>query len=305
MLESYTHTKQGSPDYTKGIQRDAWIIATDPTSDELDALAKDLGVARDLLQDSQDPNEVPRIQEEEGVLYMFIRMPENRDEKMQTIPVLFALGKDFLLAIWDTEPNFMEQFLGGKLVYSTERRSQLLLKLWSQVNGMYQASITGISRAVRGAMADLEKVENEEILRLVAFEGILNDFLAALVPMHSNLGELVSGRHLKTYEEDEDLYEDVLLQGGQLMESCKAVLKTTVNYRNAYSVIVNNNLNSVVKFLTAATVVLAFPTAIFSFYGMNVDLPIDAHPQAWHIIFTLTAFFSAGIIVYFVRRRWF
>lgn len=304
MIQSYTHVGQGSPEYTKGIKRNAWIIATEPTSDELDELAAELGVARDLLQDSQDPNEVPRIQPEGGVVYVFIRMPEYRDERMVTVPVLLAMGQDFFLTVWDTEPTFMEKFIGGQEPYSTEQRSQLLMKILGQVNSMYQGSITEISRSVRATMADLGKVANKDILSLVSFEGILNDFLGALVAMHTHLGGLMSGKHIKTYVEDEDLYEDVLLQSGQIIETCKSVLKTTGNYRNAYTVIVNNNLNAIVKFLTAATVVLAVPTAIFSFYGMNVQLPLDGSPGAWLVILSITAILGAALVALFSRNRW-
>lgn len=305
MISSYVRLDGGTPIYTRGVAPDAWIVVENPDSEELDELADKLGVARDLLQDARDPFEVPRVQTEDGVVYVYMRMPQFDGERMVTVPVLLALGNSFLLTVYGQEPNFMEHYLDGSTVFSTAHRSQLLLKFWADINIVYQRALTEIGRSVRSTMADLEKVQNQDILRLVSFEGVLNDFIAALIPMHDSMGQIISRKYIKTYEEDEDLYEDVLLQSGQLIESSKSILKTTVNYRDAYSVIVNNNLNAVVKFLTAATVVLAFPTAIFSFYGMNVTLPIESHPFSWHIIFSLTALFSAGIIAYFARRRWF
>jgi magnesium transporter len=247
---------------------------------------------------------VPRVQAEEGVTYIFLRMPQNDGERFVTVPVLLAVGSSFLLTVWGTRPTFMEKYLDGRIAYSTDRRSQLILKLWQDINVMYQAALTEISRRVRATMADLGAVQNRDILRLVTSEGVLNDFLAALMPMHSHMGALVSGKHIKTYDEDSDLYEDVLLQSGQVIEYTKSVLKTTVNFRDAYSVIVNNNLNRIVKFLTAATVILAIPTAVFSFYGMNVRLPIDAHPFAAHIILISTVVLSLVLVIIFSRRQW-
>ena len=44
---------------------------------------------------------------------------------------------------------------------------------------------------------------------------------------------------------------------------------------DAYASIISNNLNGVMKFLTSITIVLAIPTMISSFWGMNVNLPFQ------------------------------
>ena len=41
----------------------------------------------------------------------------------------------------------------------------------------------------------------------------------------------------------------------------------------AYSSVISNNLNTVMKVLTSLTIILTIPTMIFSFFGMNVPLP--------------------------------
>ncbi len=40
---------------------------------------------------------------------------------------------------------------------------------------------------------------------------------------------------------------------------------------DAFASIISNNLNIVMKILTSITILMAIPTMIFSFYGMNVD----------------------------------
>lgn len=305
MLESFRKTGPESPEYTHGILRDAWIIAEEPTSEELDQLSSELGLERDLLQDARDPFEVPRIQEEGGVLYVYMRIPQSDGERIATSPILLALGMDFILTVWDKQPTFMEKYLGNTVRYSTDNRSELLLRLWGEVNSVYERSTMTIGRLIRSTMADMNYVQNKDIMSMVTHEGVLNDFLAALVPMDTQLKSLSHSQPLGVQENNADLYEDISLQSGQLIETSKSVLKTTVNYRNAYSVIVNNNLNAIVKFLTAATVVLALPTAIFSFYGMNIQLPLNGNPAAWPIIASVTLIVSVLVIVLFVRKRLF
>ena len=304
VLYFYRKTDGQIPEVVSDLGSDVWIVAENPTPQELDSLAAQLPLERDLLQDATDPNEVPRIQDEEGVVYVFVRLPEGQAEQTVTVPALLAIGPTFLLTLWGTRPAFIASYLEGKVAYNTGYRSQMLLRLWGSVCNAYQGAITGMQKQIRARLADLVHIANKDIVSLVRYEGILNDFLAGLVPMTTELGKVVGGKHIKTYEEDKDLYEDVLLQSGQLVESAKALLKTTGNYREAYSVIINNNLNRVVKFLTAATVILTLPMTVYSFYGMNVKLPVDGHPMAWAFIFVGTTALSVVIIALFIRNRW-
>ncbi|HXV26845.1 MAG TPA: magnesium transporter CorA family protein [Candidatus Paceibacterota bacterium] len=283
---------------------DVWVLSESPESDELDRLSRELGIERDLLQDAVDPNEVPRVQEEHGIVYVFVRVPQGQGDKTVTVPALIALGPTFILTLWQQRPAFMEKYLSGQNKFTTQFRSQMLLRFIGEVYGAFGLSLTEIGRLVRGTLTESGRVENKDILRLLTFEGILNDFMAALVPLQTEFSELTSGKVIQTYPADKDLYEDVRLQGVQVNKSAGSLLKTTVNYRQAYSAIVNNNLNRVVKLLTAATVVLTFPMTVFSFYGMNVALPIDMHAYAWEIIAGGTTLFTLVIVIFFFRNRW-
>jgi magnesium transporter len=305
VLYYYRKVEGAIPEVVSDLGPDVWIQAEQPSKEELDRLASELPLERDLLQDAMDPNEVPRIQEEEGVVYVFVRLPSGEGVQTVTTPALLAVGPTFLLTLWGQRPPFMAKYLEGTIDYNTGFRSQMLLKLWASVCNTYQLSITGIQKQVRATLADLGHIANRDIVSLVKFEGILNDFLAGLVPMTAELGKVVGGKHIKTYDEDKDLYEDVLLQSGQLVESAKALLKTVGNYRDAYSVIINNNLNRVVKLLTIATVILTFPMTVYSFYGMNIKLPLDTDPLAWAFILTGTLALSIVMVALFIRNRWF
>lgn len=47
---------------------------------------------------------------------------------------------------------------------------------------------------------------------------------------------------------------------------------------DAYASIISNNLNSVMQFLTSITIILAIPTMISSYWGMNVPVPMQNNP---------------------------
>ena len=78
---------------------------------------------------------------------------------------------------------------------------------------------------------------------------------------------------MKSNEDYQDLYEDVLIESRQAVEMCsiyRDILKTTMD---AFSSVISNNVNDVVKRLTIITILVAIPTLIAGLLGMNVDLP--------------------------------
>ena len=55
---------------------------------------------------------------------------------------------------------------------------------------------------------------------------------------------------------------------------------------DAYASIISNNLNGVMKFLTSITIILAIPTMIASYWGMNVQVPMQfsSSPFAFYVV---------------------
>ena len=65
--------------------------------------------------------------------------------------------------------------------------------------------------------------------------------------------------------------------------------------------VISNNLNIVMKFLTSITIVMAIPTMISSFFGMNVALPLHSQFSFWIIIVASMVF--CGIIDFMLYKK--
>jgi magnesium transporter len=74
---------------------------------------------------------------------------------------------------------------------------------------------------------------------------------------------------------------------------------------DAFASIISNNLNGVMKILASITIVLALPTMIASFYGMNVHLPLEEHPAALLIVLAFSIVIAVGAVYIFYKRDWF
>lgn len=282
----------------------SWVAVESPSEEELDLLAKDLPLDRDFLTDAMDPHEVPRVEREGGVTYVFTRVPLEEEMQTTTTPLMIAVGKNFVLTVSSRPLPFLNKFQAGELEFYTTQKTKLFLQFFSEINTTYSSFINSIARGVRGVSIRLENIGNKEIKQFVMFEGSLNDFLAALTPTNSLLNNLLSGKFLQLFEEDEELVEDLMLSNRQLIELCQSNMRSIGNVREGYSTIMSNNLNRVIKILTALTIVLTVPTIVASFFGMNIKLPLAQSPDAFLIVMGGTILISAGVLALFLKNRW-
>ena len=108
------------------------------------------------------------------------------------------------------------------------------------------------------------------------------------------------------YEDDAEFLEDVIIENKQAMEMSQIYLHILNGMTQAFATIISNNLSIVMKFLASATIIIAIPTMIASFYGMNVaDLPLKDTPLAFEIIFGISCIVSVGLGLFMWRKRFF
>ncbi len=282
----------------------SWVMVENPTEAEIVELAKTYKLEEGHLKDATDLHEVPRLEVEDTGTYIFTRVPHTESGGVTTVPMLVVIGKDFVMTVSAKGVAPLKRFVQGKVKFNTTQKIKFVLQIFSEVMGSYGGFLTNINRRVRALSVKLEQIRNKDIVQFVQYERVLNDFIAALVPTSTILRNLLSGKYFKLYEEDEDLIEDLMLSNGQLIETCTSNLKNMVNIREAYSTIMTNNLNRVIKVLTALTIILTVPTIISSFYGMNVTLPGAQTPHAFWSVLAGTAGIVIVLLAIFRRNRW-
>lgn len=287
----------------------SWIHVDDPKEEDLNYLAKNFSIDNSLLKDAIDPYEVPRFEIDEGKVFVFTRAPwKDKQGRVSTSPLLIVIGEDFVLTLSLQKALFSEKFIADKVEFSTTQKTKLFLQFFSEIIYSYNHFLIDINRNVRAVSVQLEKITEKNITQFVSFENIVNDFLAALVPTNTILNNLLSASArsipLDLYEKDRDLIEDLSLSGNQLVELCRSTLKTIVNIRESYSAIVTNNLNKVLKFLTALTIIITLPVAIAGFYGMNVSLPFSDSPLAFWYILAGNFLLVIVLLFVFIKKKW-
>ncbi|PIZ63449.1 hypothetical protein COY16_01965 [Candidatus Roizmanbacteria bacterium CG_4_10_14_0_2_um_filter_39_13] len=281
----------------------SWIHVEEPTEEDLQTLTDSYGLDIGLLHDAIDQYEVPRMEEEDGVVYIFSRFPLNSNNQITTSPILFVVANENIITITKDKFPLLEGFMKQHVFYTTQK-TKLFLQLFALINASFNTYLHTISRETRSSSYQLEKINNKDIALFVGYERVLNDFHLALVRTNAVLNNLLSHNYIRLYEEDRDLIEDIFLNNDQLIQLSKENLRSIVNIRDAYSTIMTNNTNRVIRFFTSITVILTIPTIIASIFGMNVVLPYQGSPGAFIGIMVGIALISLGFVVMFLMNDW-
>lgn len=300
----YKGIKHKHLDELKKIRGGVWVHVESPTEEEIGRLVDLFKVEETLLRDALDPFEVPRLEEENDIVYVFTQAPYREGAAGATTqPILFVLGKTFVLTVSGRKMEFFNAFISERRKIYTTQQTKMFIRFLSALNGEYTKHLARMGKEIRSVSKDVEQVGVEDLSRFVAFEKTANDFLAALFPMRANLHTLLSEQHLKFYEEDKDLIEDLFLSIGQLIETARGAHRHIVDIREASSVIMTHNLNRSIKVLTIFTIVLSIPTILGALYGMNVPLPFAEHAWTFWVIIGVSLMGMGALFTLLVRNR--
>jgi len=280
------------------------VYVSDPSDEEVALISKKFSLEEGLIIDALDPYEAPRMEIKKNISYIFSRIPEQKESLRQisTFPVMFVIGKDFLMIVSRKNPDFLVSLVNNRKKYFTTQRTKLCLRLLSEMEGIYNDLLNKINKRINYFSLNVGSFKDQDVVNFVSYEIVLNDFINALLPLRHVLSNIKSGKSLELFQDDKELVEDLQLNNEQLIERSKSNLTNIVNIRQAQEVISTNRLNRVMRVLTVSTVILALPTMITSFYGMNVRLPYDKSPDAyWGIIISVLV--TVSLLLVFLRKK--
>lgn len=282
----------------------SWIYVEEPTEAELTRLVAGHGLDAGHLHDALDPNEVPRFETEGNVNYIITRVPYERDGKVTTIPVLIVLHPDFFMTVVARKTGILDTLISKPALFRTTHSMELFIRLFFVFIDRYNSELSVLNKKIVTASQTTERITNRTIIELVHLEHTVNSLVNVMVRTNAILNSMLTGKSLHLNSEERELVEDLFLATGQLTDLLKSSMLNVRNIREAFATIINNNLNRVIKFFTALTIVMTIPTIIASFFGMNVRLPFEASPLAFGLITLTTVFFCLLVLAYFYKKDW-
>lgn len=275
------------------------------------ARLRELGIPSGLLAHVNDPHERPRTERDGKVLLVVLHYPSRQGAEAtlpyvtKPISVFLTPGPIVTLALEDAA--FLDRVpLGSARPGHETDQARFFTALLLALAGEYLSFLEEIDGAVAALEERLRRsLRNEEVLELLRYEKSLVYFTTALKANELVLARLQKGSLLEYDAEDAERLEDVLVEFRQAIEMAEISQNILGQMMDAFASIVSNNLNAVMKVLTAATILVAVPTLIVSVYGMNVTLPGGTSRGAFAVLVGISLLATAALALVFRRRNWF
>ena len=296
----------------KTLEKGAWINIIDPTPYELKVVSNLTQVEPDFLRSALDDEERSHIDIEDDSVMVLTNVPICRDDdSYDALPLAIILTEEVIITVCLEETPVMNEFneRTSKLFRTFKKTRFLFQILYKSATYFlkYLRQISKTSDEIEDKLRD--DMKNSEILRLLTLQKGLTYFNAAIRSNGAVLDKLLRMRNntsltpiLKAYEEDEDLLEDVIIENKQAREMVEMYSKILARIADTFSSIISNSQNLVMKFLAAMTIIIAIPTVVSSFFGMNVPVPLADNPEGFFYVM-LVAFAISITSAYILWRR--
>ncbi|MFJ5713856.1 magnesium transporter CorA family protein [Neobacillus sp. NPDC093127] len=312
MLEIYKSTEEKVLEKVDVITKGCWVNIYAPTAEEIARVSNDAQVDIDIIKDALDDEERPRIERDDGRVYIIVDFPyiihdETGFAGYETIPIGIILTDECIITVSLKDSPILEEFRKNRVKeFFTFKKTRFALQILFVISSYYLRYLKQINKKTN----EIERVvhqslKNKELFAFLALEKSLVYFTTSLKSNKVVLDKILRFSYLKMYEEDKDLLEDVIIEKTQAIEMAETYRSILTGMMNAFASIISNNLNIVMKFLTSITIILSFPTMVFSLYGMNVDLPFQNNPHAFIITLLICSLLSTVTAFIFWKKKYF
>ena len=286
-----------------------WLDLRDPDPDDLNVLSEEFGLHPLAVEDAVYEHERPKLDRYGSHLFLTAygarldvasgKLATSELSAFVTRQALITVRKDDGLDIgavverWDASPDLAKFGVGfllhGLLDYIVDGHFETVQSLDEAVEGLEDQLFAATPQSLDVQRRSFELRKSLVLLRRI------------VLPMREIVNTLMRP-DLKVVTEDllpyyHDIYDHVL-RATEWTESLRdlvtSILETNLTIQG-------NRLNVVTKKVTGWAAIIAVPTLITGYYGMNVPYPGFDKPTGYAI--SLAAMVGAGLVLYFVFKR--
>ena len=274
-------------------------------------MCESINIQEDFIRYALDYEEKARIDQEEddNTTLFIIDVPiiEKNEENdiYTTIPLgMIVVRDDFFITVSLKKNKIIEDFERKKIKnFQTYKKTRFIFQIMYLNSSYYLKYLEQINKETEIAEYILKNsMKNKELLKLLSLEKGLVYFTTSLKSNELVMEKTMRGKIIKLYEEDSEILEDAITENRQAIEMSQIYSNILNGTMDAYASIISNNLNGVMKFLTSVTIILAVPTMISSFWGMNVNLPFQNSKLGFMIMIIVSVLMTL-IVTWWLNRK--
>lgn len=303
--------KEIKPEEAKKFIRDkkhnVWINFEKPTQKENEFL-KGLGFHPLSVEDTVKGKQRPKIEDYEDYGYIVIRTLETNEEGHNSQLSIF-LGKTFVVTYASTLVPSLQ-----KVMDDLKAKPNILVKGHDYLAyAVIDALVDEFFPIVEKIDDELEELEDtifigsntQTISRLFELKRKLVEIRRVVMPMRDILN-ILSRRDYDYIDPKTSIYfrdvYDHLIRVADMTDTLRELVTSAME---GYLSVISNNLNVIMKRLTAITVILMVPTLLAGIYGMNVqNIPLAQQGAGFWEVMLIMAVFTIISLYYFKQKEW-
>ena len=312
MLKIYnTDMETDKTEEIKEFKKGSWINLVSPSESEIKQVCESINIQEDFIRDALDYEERARIDQEDddNTTLFVIDVPiiEKNEENdiYTTMPLgMIIVRDDFFITVSLNKNKVITDFEKNKVKnFQTYKKTRFIFQILYLNASYFLSYLKKINKETEIAEYILKNsMKNRELLKMLSLEKGLVYFTTSLKSNEMVMEKTMRGKIVKLYEDDEDILEDAIIENRQAIEMAKIYSDILNGTMDAYASIISNNLNSVMKTLTSITIILAVPTMISSFWGMNVGLPLQNSPYGFIVMIIISVILTL-LVSWWLKRR--
>ena len=270
------------------VSAGCWVNVVSPSAEEIRFLTEELHLDQSFVSAALDEEESSRVEVEDEQTLIIIDTPIAVTEGENTLvyttmPVGIIVTPEYVVTVCLNETSAVTDIANGFVKnLQTSMKTRFLLILLLRVAQSFLIRLKHINKMTAQMETELHhSMQNKQLVQMMGLQKSLIYFSASLKANEITLEKIFRGRVIKLYEEDQGLLEDVLIEFKQAVDMSSTYSRILKETMDAFSSIISNNLNQVMKTLTIVTILLEIPNMIFSFYGMNTGDMSWFMPYTW------------------------
>ena len=292
-----------------------WISVFEPLPHEREDLINKYEVTKELLDYAIDPYEKARVEvdRDAGVTLLIfdVYVPTHEVSAPQTAPIGIMLTANNVLTFTNAQTNFVNGILAKQLKTMKKRgpvndRFDFILPTLYKLSTSYFGPIRRADQQRQQIQRNLQNhTERKAITEFMEIETGLVYILTSLTGHVSLLEEFKRRFGSRMSHRQLNDLDDIIIEAQQGLEMAQMTSDVSARVSDAYSKVLDSNLNQTMKFLTIYSIVLAIPPIVSGFYGENVrSLPFAQSEWAWQITIAITLIMILLSIWFLFNRHW-
>ena len=291
-----------------------WISIFEPLPHERLDLIEKYEVTQELLDYAIDPYEKARVEidPDAGVTLLIfdVYVPTHAVTAPQTAPIGIMLTANNIITFTNAKTNFVNGIIANQLQLLKKHEENgdklnLVFPVLYRLSTDYFGPLRRADQQRQEIQRNLQRrTGRQAITQFIEIETGLVNILTSLKGNVSLLEEFKRrfGNHITTKQYND--LDDVIVEAQQGLEMAQMTSDVSARVSNAYSKVLDSDLNQTMKYLTIYSIVLSIPTIVSGFYGENVKLPLANGTYSWVFTIFITIVLMLACVIFLINRHW-